>query len=199
MAANFDVAVPAFEECYWKDRLAFDQAAITPEAYWGTIADSLSRSLPDALRERLIELDNLSWACPDPIMAGWAAELRAAGVRTAVLSNMPITLRSHLGRFSGWLPEFDFSCYSCDIRQVKPGPEIFLYCLEGLAVGPGEALFLDDRLENVEAARALGIHAIHFSSPGQAQCEINQNYDLPVPILRKVDSDARASRSQSSS
>jgi len=198
MAAVFDAAVPAFEEHYWKDRLAFDQAAITPEAYWGTIAGALSRNLSDAQRERLIELDNLSWARPEPIMVQWAVELHDAGVRTAVLSNMPITVRMYLQRSCAWLPQFDFSCYSCDLKQTKPGPEIYLHCLKGLGIAPGEALFLDDREENVAAARLLGIHAIHFSSPEQAQCEINQTYNLPVPIPFQANCAGRASRSQSS-
>ena len=116
-------------------------------------------------------------------MVSWATALRDAGVRTAVLSNMPITLRSGLARFCPWLPQFDHSCYSCDVGLAKPRPEIYVRCLEGLGDAPEATLFLDDREENVEAARGVGIHAIHFSSPEQAQREINQHYDLPVPII----------------
>lgn len=198
MAAILDTPVARFEEVYWKDRYPFDQAAMTPETYWRGVADSLSRTLSDAERERLNELDSLSWAHPDPTMIDWAAQLRGAGVRTAILSNMPITLRTYL-RSCEWLPQFDYSCYSCDVRQAKPAQGIFLHCLEGLSVAPGEALFLDDRVENTDAARRLGIHTIHFSSPEQAQCEINQHYDLPVPIPLKADCDGHASRFQSSS
>jgi putative hydrolase of the HAD superfamily len=182
MAGILNVPVVGFEEFYWQDRLAFDRAAITPETYWGKVADSLSRVLSDAERERLIEHDNRSWAQPDTVMVNWATVLRGAGVRTAVLSNMPITLRTHLRGFCPWLPEFDYSCYSCDIQHAKPTPEIYLHCLRGLGAAPQEALFLDDREENIDAARRLGIHAIHFSSPEQAQSEIARDYDLPVPI-----------------
>lgn len=182
MADSFRVPMPEFEVAYWRNRLAFDQAAVTPEAYWTTIAEELSRSLSDAERERVIELDNLSWMYPDPVMVRWAKELRGAGMRTAVLSNMPITLRTHLRHFGSWLPEFDYSCYSCDLGLAKPGREIFLNCLEGVGAAPSETLFLDDREENVDAARSLGIHVIHYTNPQQAQCEINQHYNLPVPI-----------------
>ncbi|HTS27351.1 MAG TPA: HAD family phosphatase [Bryobacteraceae bacterium] len=177
------LAVPAdrFEEAYWKDRLLFDEGAITPEAYWSGVASALSRTLANGRRERLIELDNQSWSHPDPVMVRWAIDLRAAGVRTAVLSNMPITLRVHL-RSCEWLPEFDYSCYSCDVLSAKPAPEIFRNCLRGVGAAPEEALFLDDRAENVEAARALGIHAIQFAGPEQAQCEIEPRYDLPLAI-----------------
>jgi putative hydrolase of the HAD superfamily len=182
MAATFRAPVPDFEQAYWRDRLAFDQAAVTPRAYWDAIAETLSQSLSDADLERVIELDDKSWVYPDPVMVRWAAEIRAAGMRTAVLSNMPITLRSYIKRCCGWLPEFDYSCYSCDIGLAKPGQEIFLNCLEGVGAAPQEALFLDDREENIATARSLGIHAIHFTTPKQAQWEITQRYQLPLPI-----------------
>jgi putative hydrolase of the HAD superfamily len=197
MASILGTPVALFEELYWRDRATFDEAAITPETYWEGIASSLARSLSDAGLERLTELDNLSWARPDPIMVRWAAELRGAGVRTAVISNMPITLRAHLQRFCGWLPEFDYSCYSCDLHQTKPAAGIFLHCLERLGVAPAEALFLDDREDNIDAARRLGMHAILFSSPEEAQCEINQQYKLPVAIPLSTNRGERASRSPS--
>ena len=122
-------------------------------------------------------------------------ELRRAGVRTAVISNMPVTLRTYLERSCEWLPQFDCSYYSCDFHRAKPAAEAFLHCLNCLGVAPGEALFLDDRQENVEAARRLGIHAIHFVNPEQAQCEIDQNYSLPVAIPVKRSCGELASRS----
>jgi len=197
MAAIFNVPVPQFEAAYWRDRAGFDRADFTPEQSWQDVADSLSRPITDEQRERLIGFDNTSWSHPNPIMIDWAGALRKAGVRTAILSNMPITLRTHLRRVADWMPEFDFSCYSCDVRLAKPEAEIFLHTVQGLGVAPEEALFLDDREENIRAARAAGIHTIHFSSPEQAQCEIDQHYQLPLSILK--DSGKLASRSQSSS
>ncbi len=181
MAAIFDVSAPRFEEAYWPGRLSFDQGALTAETYWAQVAAALSRGLSHAQRERLIELDNASWSYPDPRMVQWAVELRRAGLRTAVLSNMPITLRTAL-RQCAWLPEFDHSCYSCDVRHAKPEPEIFHECLQGVGVAANEALFLDDREENVAAARQLGIHTIHFQTPEQAQGEIDRHYQLPLAI-----------------
>jgi FMN phosphatase YigB (HAD superfamily) len=49
-------------------------------------------------------------------------------------------------------------------------------------VGASEALFFDDRPENVEAARRLGIHAIEFTTPEEAIAAIDGQYILPVPI-----------------
>jgi putative hydrolase of the HAD superfamily len=181
MAALLDSSLPRFEEAYWKDRLGFDQAALTPEAYWSGVAEALSRHLSEDRRRLLTEVDNRSWSCPNPTMVSWASALRVAGIRTAVLSNMPITVRSHLLSVS-WLPQVDYSCYSCDLRCAKPAPAIFQDCLKGVGVEPAAALFLDDREENIDAARKLGIHAIHFVNPEQAQKEIDKHYRFPVRI-----------------
>ena len=183
MAGAVGVSPAVFEKAYWKDRLAFDEAAVTPEAYWSALGSAVSRGISDDLRGRLIELDNLSWSHSSPVMCRWASALRPAGIRTAVLSNMPVTLRQYLSRCCDWLPEFDFSCYSCDVRCAKPAAGIFRICLDGLGVDPGDALFLDDRPENVEAAGRLGIHVIQFRDAEQTQREIDGRYRLPLRIV----------------
>jgi putative hydrolase of the HAD superfamily len=199
MAAILNSPIDRFQEVYWADRLAIDRAAITPEAYWDAIGSRLSHPFTETERQRITELDNLSWSYPDPIMLDWAAALRRAGMKTGILSNMPITVRAHLRACCEWLPVFDHSCYSCDVRLAKPEPEIFLQTLAGLGEAPGDVLFLDDREENIDAALALGIQSIRYRSPEQAQCEIDQHYHLPEPILRQGDSRVREFRSPSSS
>jgi putative hydrolase of the HAD superfamily len=195
IAAVFGAPVADFESSYWVHRQVFDSADITPDDYWGTVAADLKRPLAAGGLERVVELDNRSWAHPSPVMVRWASGLRAAGVRTAILSNMPVTLRAYLDAHALWMPAFDHRTFSCDVRLAKPGPEIFLSCLEGLGAAPGDTLFLDDREENVHAARSLGIHALCFTSPEQAQCEMNERYRLPVPLVARVNCDGLESPS----
>jgi FMN phosphatase YigB (HAD superfamily) len=95
---------------------------------------------------------------------------------------MPLDLRVYLTSAVEWLPEFDHMTFSCDVRLVKPKPAIYEHCLHGVGVGASEALFFDDRPENVEAARRLGIHAIEFTTPEEAIAAIDGQYILPVPI-----------------
>jgi putative hydrolase of the HAD superfamily len=199
MAAILNSPIARFQEVYWADRAAFDRAAITPEDYWDTVANRLSRTLRETERQRITKLDNLSWSYPEPTMVEWATALHQAGMKTGILSNMPITLRTYLRDCCGWLPAFDYSCYSCDVRLAKPEPEIFLHTLAGLGEEPGDVLFLDDRQENIDAGLALGIQSIRYRSPEQAQCEINRYYHLPEPILPQGDSAVREFRSPSSS
>jgi putative hydrolase of the HAD superfamily len=83
--------------------------------------------------------------------------------KLAVLSNSPPGLARWL---SDWeiLDLFDVVVCSGDEGVVKPDPAIFELTLERLGVAPEEAIFIDDYPGHVEAARALGLHAIRFTT-----------------------------------
>jgi len=164
---------------YWPAREVFDRGDLDPEAYWNSVATQAGRGLTPEEIQELIHLDNESWSRTDPVMLRWANKLRESGIRIGLLSNMPVTLRRHLGETARWLDGFDHLTFSCDVRMIKPEPGIYGDCLKGLGVAAGEALFLDDRLPNVEAARQVGLHSLVFDSPGQARAQMDGCYALP--------------------
>lgn len=167
------------QSLYWQFRAAFDRADLDEATYWSAVAQGAAREFgEDQLRE-IIRLDNESWSRPDPVMLGWASTLRASGMRIGILSNMPVTLRRYLTATADWLRGFDDYTYSCDVNMVKPEPGIYGHSLKGLAVAAVEALFLDDREANVEAAGRLGIHALLFRSAEQARRDLDRRYALP--------------------
>ncbi len=182
MAAIFEMPEAEFEPIYWRDRMIYDSAQMDAQAYWLKAALEARRTLTDQSIEELRRLDVESWSRPDPLMAAWARNLRNAGVLTAVLSNMPLDLRVAVTGPSSWLPTFDHMTFSCDIGVCKPERAIYEHCLQGLGVAASDALFLDDREENIEAARRAGIHALLFTTPGAAARAMHGHYDLPVPI-----------------
>ena len=61
----------------------------------------------------------------------------------------------------------------------KPDPAIYQLTIERLGDGsrPRECLFVDDNELNVEAARELGMTAVHFQSNEQAIGEIRAALD----------------------
>jgi len=63
-----------------------------------------------------------------------------------------------------WIRRFDLLVWSCQLGIVKPDPAIYRHMLAKLKMRPEEILFIDDKLPNVEAAQALGIQTIQFSS-----------------------------------
>ena len=52
---------------------------------------------------------------------------------------------------------------SCYLGVRKPAARIYEIALDVMQAAPTTSLFVDDREENVEGARALGIHAIHVT------------------------------------
>jgi len=74
----------------------------------------------------------------------------------------------------------DGAIYSFNTRCRKPDRQIYDCLLESSQVDPEECIFIDDLMENVEAARLLGIHAIHYSNYNLLSKELK---DLGVTIL----------------
>jgi putative hydrolase of the HAD superfamily len=89
-------------------------------------------------------------------------------VRTAILSNIPHDLLAEVRKFS-WLDEFQVKIWSCELGMVKPDLRIYRACLDALGCCAEQTLFFDDRANNVEAARGLGMEAHIFESVGQAR------------------------------
>lgn len=60
----------------------------------------------------------------------------------------------------------------------KPDERIYWLTLERLNLQPAEVVFIDDKADNVETARRLGMHGIQFSSARQAIAELERLLSL---------------------
>jgi 2-haloacid dehalogenase len=67
---------------------------------------------------------------------------------------------------------------SGDINLIKPGPEIFEYCLNKFGKTAQECLFIDDSEPNIITAKKLGFDVIHFTSPAQLKNELSARHLL---------------------
>jgi putative hydrolase of the HAD superfamily len=180
MAGILDVPAAQFAEIYWQFRVAYDAGSLDPAGYWTAVAHTASRDLAPSQIGALVEIDSRSWSHPAPVMPQWAQDLRAAGIRTALLSNMPVPVRDYIV-CCRWLPDFNTRVFSCDFGRTKPAPEIYEYCLKQIGVSAPEALFLDDREANIRAAEGLGLPAVLFTGPASAFREIMSRFVLPTP------------------
>ena len=93
------------------------------------------------------------WVLPNDAMLAWAAALQDAGILTAILSNMGPEVLRYMRQEFGWLASFTHHTWSCELGIVKPDPTIYTWTCEQLGVRPEEALFLDDKIENVFVRR----------------------------------------------
>ena len=100
-----------------------------------------------------------------------------ASYKIGLLSNAWSGARSVLDSRYHMLDVFDASVFSAEVGMAKPVPEIYQLILEKLGVEAGEAIFVDDFQSNVDAANALGIHAVHFENSLQARLAVLQILD----------------------
>ena len=102
----------------------------------------------------------------------WICELKAKGYHVYYLSNWPRRATTECADVLAFVPYTDGGILSYQELLVKPDPEIFHCLLERYGLKAEESVFVDDTLKNVEAARRVGFHGIHFQSREQADADI---------------------------
>jgi putative hydrolase of the HAD superfamily len=171
----------SFEKIYWGNRTDYDRGAIDGPTYWRRLAKAAGRELTPAQIDSLIVNDIAIWMRANPVMMEWVRALKRGGLKIAVLSNMPVEISTYMRQYAPWFRDFDYVCFSAEVQLAKPEAAIFHACLEVVHSRPEECLFIDDRGENVEAARALGMHALKFVSVHELAADV-QPFNLPAPL-----------------
>jgi 2-haloacid dehalogenase len=63
---------------------------------------------------------------------------------------------------------------SGDERLIKPDPAIFALAIDRFRLGPGEAVFIDDRADNVAAAERAGLIGHHFRDAATLRADLER-------------------------
>jgi putative hydrolase of the HAD superfamily len=102
--------------------------------------------------------------------------------RIACLSNDITDWSAKLRRRFGLEAWIDPWFISGDLGLRKPSAEIYEVAAERLAARPQDIIFVDDRLRNLDAAKALGLHTVLFDvrggTPGHPHRRIRRLADL---------------------
>jgi putative hydrolase of the HAD superfamily len=88
--------------------------------------------------------------------------VRRSGIRCHIASNQQAFRAQHMPMVLNYRSLFDREFYSCFVGAAKSQAEFFERVIEQLGCDAGAVLFLDDRAENVEAAKRAGLHAVVF-------------------------------------
>lgn len=110
---------------------------------------------------------------------GVLRDLHAAGVRVLALTNWSAELFPVARKRFGFLELFEDIVVSGEVRLAKPDPRIFELVGERSGLSAGECVFVDDKPENVEAARASGFDGIVFVDDGSLRTQLRDR-GLPV-------------------
>ena len=146
-----------FESPLWQQALL---GRLGMSEYWQAIGPQLnlsSRAAIQRFQTRYFEDEQINTVVLDII------KQLISSFKLAIVSNHPPGLCHWL---AAWNIEhlFDVVICSGDEGVAKPDAAIFQLALERLSITAEEALFVDDTLEHVHAARELGMHGHHFLS-----------------------------------
>ena len=172
-----------FENFYWADRHAYDEGKLNGAGFWQKFAHDARLSLSDAEVKELERQDARMWTTQNPLMLEWQRRLKAHGIRTAILSNMGDSVLENIKREFRWIDDFDVLVWSFQLHMAKPDPAIYRHVLRELGTHPEETLFIDDKRVNVDAAQALGMKAIEFTTVERLREDlIAAGFDSGLPL-----------------
>jgi putative hydrolase of the HAD superfamily len=146
--------VDDFVRTVWEvERHALDGAPDFIHAFSGLLADwKCTGTLEDALAAwTMIE--------PDSGMSRVIQQLRRQRLTCCLATNQEPHRASYMSERLGYCRLFDREYYSCRIGVAKPEAAYFRSILNDLSLSPMSVLFLDDREDNVVAARNVGLNA----------------------------------------
>ena len=159
-------------------RLVFDSETasramvgeLTIEQHWQAVGAALGvapEALP-AVRAQFWSADQVNTELVDFIR-----RLRPK-YKVGLLSNAWNDLRQGMQQRFGFDGLFDELVISAEVGLAKPDPRIFRLAVARLGVQPEQAIFVDDVLANVEAARLIGLQAIHYRHNSQLFQELER-------------------------
>lgn len=165
LGMDYDTLVQAVFDSETARRASLGE--ISEAEHWDTVARRLRRqpSEIEALRDEFFGGDIV-----DHELIEFIRSLRPR-LKTGVISNAWSGLRQYMIDHK-FVDAFDSLTISAEVGAVKPEAKIYQIALEAAQVSPEAAIFVDDFSQNIEAARAIGMAAVHFRDPAKAVAEL---------------------------
>ena len=148
-------------ETFLAEAFEAERPALVGQASWLEVLPAmLDRWGVAHLHDRALEV----WLTivPQPDVRDLVTELRAAGVACYLATNQTEHRGRHMAENLGYDALLDGAFWSYDLGVAKPDPAYFATVVERIGLAPAEVLLVDDSLRNVEAARSVGLAAVHW-------------------------------------
>ena len=133
---------------------------------------SLDSEMEDEIRRVLADTHGIvtgrCYAVP------WVIELKRRGLKVYVLSNFSEKIWKDCREALEFYEYTDGGVISYKEHLIKPDAKIYSLLLKRYGLNADECVFIDDLKENIEAAKALGIHGIVFETYEQAVRDLNE-------------------------
>ena len=165
---NKQIGEKVFLSQQWNER---DRGLYDEETYVKAFEDALPEYAKDV--RKVMEGSGATIRVRD-YADTWTKYLKSKGYHLYVLSNYCDYALEKTRKDLTFLKNMDGIIFSCEVQQLKPEKDIYETLLNRCGLKAEESVFLDDRAENCEAARKLGIHAIQFQDFKQAAGELEK-------------------------
>src|SRR5208282_343742 len=112
IAPIFQMDPQTFLPTYLQGRAPYDRGDLLPGEYWQKFAAQAGVNITADDIERARQLDLELWSRMNDGMILWVQQLHSAGFKTAILSNMPADMATHMRKNFAWLSHFDHHIFS---------------------------------------------------------------------------------------
>lgn len=172
MAAAAGIDAETLESLIWEHRAEFDRGTVRGKDYYRSLLKTTGVEPDDASLQRMLEIDINSWSSVNPETVKLIKDLKASGLKIAVLSNMPHDfLEVKFDKLDVFkLP--DVFIFSCNVGWIKPEKEIYTILINECALFPEELVFFDDIQINIDGALAAGMHGFLWTDADQGRRDL---------------------------
>jgi len=168
----YGVSEQEFVGVFKKPLAQLNRADISEQELWDKISQKLNVPTPENVRELFKQAYRTNlYLFPEIIEL--IKELKEKKIRTAVLSNV-IKIHAEVIRENKGYDLFDKVILSCEVGLVKPEKKIYQIALSELGTEPKQAIFIDDREDNLLPAQEMGIRTVLAVNPEQVVKEVKQ-------------------------
>ena len=114
----------------------------------------------------------------------WLRELKSRGYNIYLLTNYPDWMFDyHWTNTFTFTKSVDGKVVSAVVKQIKPDEEIYTTLLKKYNLIPEESVFIDDKAENIQTAKALKINGIQFTNINDVKNKLNSLLENQNTIL----------------
>ena len=156
----------------WELLKELSRGKLTEREYWTKVIEEAGWSYTP---EQMIALTDQVVKYPVPGTDGILQELHAKGYDLYLVSDLHEEIKDRIIATYPWITQMFKRCYwSFESGMLKSDPDLFETILRDIGCEPGLTTFIDDYIENINAARGLGIKGILFEDARQLRDKLTK-------------------------
>lgn len=171
--AAFGLPLTKIKEVMWRHQPDLERGDLTISQFWQAVMSDLGQPYDAAKDDHLWSDHYVEDSIINEGILRLIDQIRDQGIKVVLLSN---THAEHvdLNRHRHIFEHFDVCFFSNEMRARKPEAKAYKYVLNKLGIEPVELVFFDDRPENVDGAKDLGIQAFKYHDSDHVISELKE-------------------------